>query len=352
MIVALSEYRMPLPNQDSDEIVAQQGQTIRLQKVLAAAGFGSRRACEEYITDGRVMIDGRVVDGLGARVDPDTQEIKVDGELLRQETKRYYLLNKPAGCVCTNRDPGGRPRAIDLVPDQSRRLFTVGRLDESSQGLLLITNDGEMAHRLAHPKYRVSRTYRVQVAGKPTQEVLGQLKQGLHFSDGLFKVARVKVVRLKGRSSIVELTLNQGRNREIRRLMARIGHKVMKLERISFGPLKLGRLPVGSARPLRDVELKELRQFVEERFAEKPPGSSGKKSHSQSGRKPSKQGSKNTVKKRSEKTSDRKSPGRRSAAKKAGKTFGNQARSTRGRAQQGKTARGKKGKGRSTSQRR
>jgi len=151
----------------------------RLQKVLAAAGIGSRRECEEYILAGRVTVDGQVVDQLGVKVDPAKQSIAVDGEPIRLERKVYYMLNKPPGVLCTNRDPSGRPRVIDLFPPDGPRLFTVGRLDEHSQGLLIVTNDGDLANRLAHPRYRIPRTYRVQVAGIPTGDTLiKKLRQG------------------------------------------------------------------------------------------------------------------------------------------------------------------------------
>src|SRR5690606_35763193 len=159
--------------------------------------------------------------------------------------KRYFLLNKPPGYLCTNYDPGRRPKAVDLVPSQGARLFTVGRLDESSQGLILITNDGELAQRLAHPRYQVPRAYRVEVAGVPTPETLAQLRKGIHFTEGRFRVNRTKRLKTHGQSAFVEVELTQGQNREIRRLFARVGHKVMWLQRIAFGPLKLGDLPVG-----------------------------------------------------------------------------------------------------------
>jgi 23S rRNA pseudouridine2605 synthase len=236
---------------------------VRLQRFLAAAGLGSRRHCEEYIEQGRVSIDGHDVKDLGTTVDPETQKVRVDGELIRPSPKKYYLVNKPAGYVCTHRDPAGRPRAVDLVPQQgSTRLFTVGRLDENSQGLLLVTNDGELANRLAHPRYRVERRYRVQVAGDPSGETLDELKRGLHFAEGKFRVQSVRKVRTQGRSTVLELVLLEGQNREIRRLLARVGHKVLHLQRIGFGPLKLGKLAAGEFRPLQTDELRELRQFT------------------------------------------------------------------------------------------
>ncbi|GAB4149675.1 MAG: hypothetical protein Tsb009_24080 [Planctomycetaceae bacterium] len=234
---------------------------MRLQRLLAQAGLGSRRTCEQYILDGRVSVDGKNITELGTTVCPSTQEIRVDGERVKVERKRYLLLNKPRGYLCTHRDPQGRPRAIDLLPSDCR-LFTVGRLDENSQGLLLATNDGDLANRLAHPRFQVERRYRVQVAGKPTREALQQLKQGLNFSDGRFRIRGVKRLKTQGKSSFLEIRLTEGQNREIRRLFARIGHKVMKLTRVGFGPLNLGRLPEGRTRPLKDAELKALLELA------------------------------------------------------------------------------------------
>jgi 23S rRNA pseudouridine2605 synthase len=201
------------------------------------------------------------------RVEPARHEVCLDGEPVKPQPKRYYLLNKPPGCVCTHRDPAGRPRAIDLVPQSDARLFTVGRLDENSEGLLLVTNDGRLAQRLAHPRYHVRRVYHVQVAGRPTPETLAQLQNGIHFAEGKFRVQKARRLRSQGKSTFLELELNQGRNREIRRLLARVGHKVLRLERIAFGPLRLGRLPVGRCRPLTAAEIKAVRDLAEHRHA-------------------------------------------------------------------------------------
>jgi 23S rRNA pseudouridine2605 synthase len=257
----LTSFRPSMsPPKPSDE-EQQPDREIRLQKFLASAGLGSRRHCEEYIREGRVSVDGEPASDLGVKVDPRKQIIKVDGERIKPQKKRYYLLNKPPGYVCTNSDPMGRPRAIDLVPQDETRLFTVGRLDESSRGLILVTNDGELAHRMAHPRFSIPRHYQVQVAGKPGPEVFKQLREGIRFAEGKFSVSRVNTVRTQGKSTILEIELHQGRNRELRRMLARVGHKVMSLERVTFGPLKLGRLGLGKYRPLRDEELDELREL-------------------------------------------------------------------------------------------
>ncbi|MEZ5941577.1 MAG: pseudouridine synthase [Planctomycetaceae bacterium] len=244
---------------------------IRLQRYLAACGLGSRRQCEELITTGRIGIDGETVTVLGTRIDPQTQKVTYDGDPLKMERKKYYMLNKPSGFICTNRDPQGRPRVVDLFPDFGPRLFTIGRLDENTTGLLLVTNDGDLAQRLAHPKYRIYRRYRAQVAGYPSKQTLDSLKEGFYFTEGKFRVHDVRVSKKVGRSCWVEITMGEGQNREIRRLFARVGHKVMKLERIGFGPLRLGRLPAGQFRDITRDELAQVHSILQRNMNE-PPG--------------------------------------------------------------------------------
>lgn len=237
--------------------------SIRLQRFLAMAGAGSRRHCEEFILTGRVTVDRVTIRELGFRVVPGEQDVRLDGERVRVERKVWYLLNKPIGFLCTNNDPAGRARVLDLFPQTRERLFTVGRLDEHSQGLLLVTNDGELAHRLAHPRFRVQKIYHVQVAGVPSRDLLEQLKRGIYFAEGRFKVADVKFLRAKGSSAILEMTLTEGQNREIRRLMAKLGHKVQRLERMALGPVELGDLPVGAHRRLAPQEVAALHELVD-----------------------------------------------------------------------------------------
>jgi 23S rRNA pseudouridine2605 synthase len=255
---------------------------IRLQRFLAACGLGSRRACEQFILDGRVTVDGRTVAELGATVDPSSQTIALDGEKLRMERKRYYILNKPPGFLCTNFDPAGRRRAIDLLPSDGPRLFTIGRLDENSTGLLFVTNDGDLAEKLAHPRNQIFRTYHVQVAGQPKRESYEALKQGLHFSEGRFRVRAVKAIKKVGQSTWLEVVLSEGHNRELRRLFARVGHKVLKLTRIAFGPVRLGKLKMGEFRDLTMGELSQLHEMVSRAGQKRPPrehsaGPAGKK---------------------------------------------------------------------------
>ncbi len=265
----------PVP---SDPSTLTEEPQVRLQKFLASCGLGSRRACEELITEGRVTIDGRVA-RLGQSVQPYRQEIALDGEPLKMERKKYFALNKPAGVVCTNRDPAGRPRIVDLFPPGGPRLFTVGRLDEQSTGLLIVTNDGDLAQKLAHPKHRIYRTYHIHVAGVPDRDTIDQLRQGLHFAEGLFRVHSAKILRKQGQSCVIEVVLAQGHNREIRRLFARVGHKVLKLTRRAFGPVRLGRLARGEFRPLTHDELTELHAILTRNIeeADRPVGERGRK---------------------------------------------------------------------------
>lgn len=241
----------------------------RLQKVLAAAGIGSRRQCEELIRAGRIEVDGTIVTRLGTTVDPERQEIRVDGVVLSRSKRTYYAVHKPRGVVTTHRDPAGRPRVIDLVPTTPERLFPVGRLDLYSDGLILLTNDGELANQLTHPRYGVEKTYRVLVAGEPTREVLDKLRRGVHLAEGVARVHRVQVKNRQRKSTLLEMTLREGKNREIRRVLARVGHKVLRLTRIAVGPVRLGNLPPGAHRKLSHHEVEELRQAVRRRPAEK-----------------------------------------------------------------------------------
>jgi 23S rRNA pseudouridine2605 synthase len=225
----------------------------RLQKVLAAAGVGSRRECEQ------IILEGEVVSELGACVDRQRQEIRVDGEPLSRPKLVYYAIHKPTGVVATARDPAGRPRVIDLLPPGAGRVFTVGRLDLASEGLILATNDGELANQLTHPRHGVHKTSEVQVAGHPEPDVLAQLKKGVHLAEGYAHAVHVRLKAHKKRSSILEMVLDEGRNREVRRLFARVGHKVQRLTRIAVGPIRLGDLPRGAVRKLSPEEVRKLK---------------------------------------------------------------------------------------------
>ena len=209
------------------------------------------------------MVDGRVVTRLGTRVDPEQQRIRVDGEAVQTERRVYYLLNKPRGFLSTNMDPSGRPRAVDILKAVPQRLFSVGRLDRESDGLLLLTNDGELTNRLTHPRYGVPKTYIVQVAGRPTPDDLVRLRKGVFLSEGKVTVDSVHQKGTRGRSTLLEIVLSEGRNREIRRMLARLGHKVMRLTRTAIGPVTDRGLRPGEFRKLRPDELQTLRQVAE-----------------------------------------------------------------------------------------
>ena len=240
----------------------------RLQRVMASAGVGSRRECEIIIEEGRVEVDGRPVVTLGTKVDPQKQKISVDGERLKVQRLQYFMLNKPPGIVSTASDPSGRLRVIDLIKT-NLRVYNVGRLDQSSEGMILVTNDGELANRLTHPRYGIEKKYLVQVDGCPSRPALRQLEEGMYLAaEGKHKAVKAKAVQVKfvkrlKSTSWLEIVLDEGRNREIRRLLARIGHKVRVLRRVAIGPLRLGELPIGAHRALTLTELKALRKAVE-----------------------------------------------------------------------------------------
>jgi len=241
---------------------SESGKPQRLQKILAHAGLGSRRDCEEYILQGRVTVDGKVVRELGTRVNSEGAAIAVDGERVRLEKMVYFAVNKPKGYVSTNNDPAGRPRVIDLLPDVPQRVYAVGRLDEDSMGLMILTNDGELANRLAHPRYEVEKTYRALVAGTPGREILDKLTEGIWLSDGKVRAKRAGFAGSQGEATTLELVLAEGKKREIRRMLAKIGHKVMSLTRIAIGPVVLKGLSSGEHRPLSRSEIDLLRKVA------------------------------------------------------------------------------------------
>jgi 23S rRNA pseudouridine2605 synthase len=237
----------------------------RLNKLLAHAGVGSRRQCDDLIRAGRVAVDGRPVRDLGTKVDPAAQQVAVDGHAVKVERLVYWLVNKPRGVVCTNFDPAGRTRAVDLVPHVEQRVYTVGRLDEMSEGLLLLTNDGDLAFQLMHPRFGVEKTYLVQVQGQPSKADLEQLLRGVWLAEGKVRARRVRRLKRQGESTWLRIVLAEGKNREVRRMLARLGHKVLALKREAIGPVQLDRLPKGKARRLSGTELEELRQNVARR---------------------------------------------------------------------------------------
>lgn len=235
------------------------GRQIRLQKVLASAGVGSRRFCESLIANGHVEVDGTVVTDLGTRVDPESAVIRVDGERLPVAAGVVYLaLNKPRGVVSTMSDEQGREDLRSLVGDRAERLFHVGRLDTDTSGLLLLTNDGEFAHRLTHPSYEVPKTYVALVHGVVKGSTVERLISGVDLDDGRAQADAVAILDRHQQRSSVEITLHEGRNRIVRRMFDAVGHPVEKLSRTSIGPVRLGGLKPGDTRDLGKAELGAL----------------------------------------------------------------------------------------------
>jgi len=236
---------------------------IRLQKVLAAAGLGSRRKCETYITAGRVTVDGEVVDELGARVDPEVSVIHIDGVRIAQASGHVVLaLNKPRGVITAMSDPHGRQCVGDLVQDLDERLFHVGRLDADTDGLLLMTNDGELAQRLGHPSHEVNKTYVARVQGRVDKGTLQRIKNGVIIEDRVVDVEKIAMLDQSADATLIELTIHEGRNRIIRRLCEEVGHPVIDLARTSIGPIQLGNLKPGQTRELTRDELGRLYSAV------------------------------------------------------------------------------------------
>jgi 23S rRNA pseudouridine2605 synthase len=236
---------------------------IRLQKALAAAGLGSRRACEELIADGRVTVDGEVAE-LGSRVDPDTAVIHVDGDrIVVRDDLVYLALNKPRGVLSAMSDARGRRTVGDLVGARRERLFHVGRLDADSEGLLLLTNDGELAHRLMHPSFGVSKTYLATVPAPVGKDVGRRLRAGVLLEDGRASVDAFRVVQTSGKRAIVEVVLHEGRKHIVRRLLAEVGHPVSRLVRTRIGPVHLGGQRAGTIRPLTRSEVADLHRIAE-----------------------------------------------------------------------------------------
>lgn len=231
----------------------------RLQKIISAAGIASRRAAEQMIVAGRVTVDGTVITELGSKWDATAHVICVDGkELQASEGKVYLLLNKPKGCLSTAKDDRGRRTVLDLLPEISERVYPVGRLDYQTEGALLMTNDGNLMHGLLHPKFEVEKTYAVKVSGTLTEQEVEQLRQGILLEDGMTAPARVKVLFQKGLEAKLEITIHEGRNRQVRRMLAAVGCDVRVLERIRFAGLDLHGISRGKYRSLTDGEVAHL----------------------------------------------------------------------------------------------
>jgi len=229
-----------------------------LQKVLARAGVASRRECESLIEQGRVRVDGRVVREQGLQVDAVNSRIECDGARIRPLRKAYYLLNKPSGVVCSNADELGRPGAIDLLGERNCKLNTVGRLDKDSEGLIIITNDGRLTNLLTHPRYQVSKTYHVRVTGRVTRDELAALREGIRLAEGRARPARLRTRAVGDRDTTLEIELREGRNREVRRMLAAVGHPVRWLRRVAIGPVSDPHLKPGQYRKLSREEVSAL----------------------------------------------------------------------------------------------
>jgi pseudouridine synthase len=227
---------------------------------LAKAGIASRREAEKMVAEGRVMVNGRIVDALGSKADPLKNHIKVDGKkLVRFEPKVTLLLNKPRGYLSTVKDPKGRPIIMDLIKEVKWRVYPVGRLDFDAEGLLLLTNDGDLAHLLSHPRFSIPRDYWVKVGGVPDEKRLNQLKRGVMLEDGKASVVSFSVLRQGEKNCWIQVVVTEGRNRLVKRMFSAIGYSVLKLKRVGFGPIQLGSLPIGQFRYLTHEEITKLK---------------------------------------------------------------------------------------------
>jgi 23S rRNA pseudouridine2605 synthase len=235
----------------------------RIQKIIAGAGICSRRRAEELIVKGKVSVNGRVVTKLGAKADPDKDEIRVDGNLVSREgASVYIMLHKPEGYITTTRDPEGRPTVMDLLGKQRARIFPVGRLDWDTSGIILLTNDGELAQRLTHPSFQAKKTYEVKVKGVPDEGALSRLRKGVSISEKRSAPADVRIIPAKrGKHTWLRISLVEGMNRQVRRMCQAVGHPVMKLKRTGIGPLRLEDLPAGTYRHLNEKEVSMLKSI-------------------------------------------------------------------------------------------
>lgn len=232
----------------------------RLQKVMAHAGVASRRKSEEIISQGRVKVNGKVITEMGTKVS-DEDLIEVDGKIITREKKVYLLLNKPVGYITTVDDPRGRKTVIDLIEGVNQRIYPVGRLDFDTSGLLILTNDGDLTYKLTHPSHMVNKTYHVEIEGHAKQEKLDRLEKGIFLEDGLTAPARVEDVDYKKEKTDFNLTIYEGRNRQVRRMCEKIGHPVVNLKRIKFGFLTIDNLKLGQFRYLSNREINKLKEI-------------------------------------------------------------------------------------------
>jgi 23S rRNA pseudouridine2605 synthase len=233
---------------------------VRLQKFLADAGIASRRASEQVILEGRVSVNGKVVQTLGTKVDPLHDRVSVDGRALKPKRKLYIAINKPEGYICSRSDPERRKTVHDLLPREWSNLYSVGRLDYQSEGLIFYTNDGEFSLRLTHPRYGIRKKYLVTLEGEVTPEHIRQLQKGVFNQEEVLKAESGRILKSNQSHSVVELTLTEGKNREVRRMFETLGFEIERLQRTQIGPVKLGQLPRGKWRTLTEPEIKSLMQ--------------------------------------------------------------------------------------------
>lgn len=235
----------------------------RLQKYMARCGLASRRECEKIISQGKVTVNGKLILEMGKKINPSKDEIKVEGRLIVPETKKaYIILNKPVGYISTVSDPMGRPTILELIGDIGLRIFPVGRLDFDSQGLIILTNDGDFTYYLTHPKHGIKKEYRVLVSGSPKNEDIESLKRGINIDDYFTNPAEIININKEDGGSIFKVIINEGRNRQVRRMFDSIGHPVISLTRVSVGNITLGNLPLGSWRYLRQDEVDGIKGMI------------------------------------------------------------------------------------------
>ncbi|MFO7865279.1 MAG: pseudouridine synthase [Candidatus Aminicenantes bacterium] len=238
---------------------------VRLNKYLSRCGTASRRKADEWIGEGRVKVNHQIIRKLGVRIDPESDRVEVDNREVRPETKKYIMINKPPGCLVSRADSLNRPTVMDLIPGEMRTLFPVGRLDMNSEGLLLLTNDGELAHRLMHPRYEIPKEYIAEVHGCPGDRELGRIRRGVMVDGRCAVPDEVRLLRKKPDSALFKIRLHEGRKREIRRMFDAVGHPVKTLRRVAFAGLTLGKLRPGDWRRLTPGEIGKLRTAVPDR---------------------------------------------------------------------------------------
>lgn len=236
---------------------------MRLQKFMAKCGIASRRKSEEIILQGKVKVNGNIVKELGVKIDPDKDTIEIEGNILKlEENKVYILLNKPVGYITTMSDEFNRKKVIDLLIDIKERVYPVGRLDYDTSGLLLLTNDGDLAYKLTHPKYEVEKKYIAKVKGIPTEKELSQFRNGLQIEDYVTSKAKIKIIDREKDNSTLEVVIHEGKNRQVRKMCSKIGHQVVELKRVEMGDIKLGDIKEGKWRHLNPKEIGYLKNKI------------------------------------------------------------------------------------------